>query len=135
MGTFIRFVEDQKQAVADFDRGYSLRAYEVFSTVCEALQSDFVQNYGVSEDDIVPIDGIGFGFRLRGLCGFDYGHYGDTDEFLGDTIAAARSHASDNYDAFDYSFVAIFEGEYLEEADGGDGDVFRATRLVTVVKL
>lgn len=134
MGVFIRFVVSPEQAKRDFERGFSYRGYQVFDTYESAAESDFVEYYGCSEDDIAPMcdartgENIGYGFTLPGLCGFDY-TYSD------DIAAEARQHNSMNYAADSYDYVAIFEGEYIEEADGADGDVFRAKRLVTVVNL
>lgn len=139
MGVFIRFVSSPEQAVRDFERGYSYRCYEVYETRESALKSDFVEHHGGDIDDIEGMcdmhtsEFIGYGFRLAGLCGFDYSSRGDTDEYLDDVIADAREHDTLNYRASDFKYIAIYDGEYIEMADGGDGDVFRPKRLVTVI--
>lgn len=122
MAQFIRFMrgETMEQAIsnaqADLARGYSFAGYQCYETEDDALESDEVLYYGVDADTITEMPEGGYGFALDGLCGYEDDGREITDYPYADG----------------YAFVARYEGRYVGQTDAEDGDVFRASALLSV---
>jgi hypothetical protein len=125
MATFIRFmrgeslVEATAHAQADLARGFSYAGYADYPTEAAALASDLVEYNGVDPETICRHENGSWGFRLDGLCGYEH----DREDILDYPYSA-------NAD-----FYALYEGEYVGQADQGDGDLFRPTALLGVEAL
>lgn len=124
---FIRFVDSRSHAECDLKRGYSFSQYALFATRNEAVEfwSDQLQR-DVEASEIGYQRGAGYGLRLAGLCGF--GPF--------ESIEEAREFAQNRrgYNGVRWPCAAIFVGQYLGQADGGDGDMFRVAELVEIIK-
>jgi len=122
MATFIRFMRGDtladalSNAQADLDRGYSFAGYASYDTAERAHASDEVQYHGVDADTITQHADGSWGFALEGLCGYEH-----TAESISDYPYSAN-----------FNFYALYEGEYLGNADQGDGAVFRPICLISV---
>ncbi len=120
---FVRFVANAAQARRDLRRGYSFSSYAFFPTKAEARE--FWHDLGVSEPALGRCR-EGWGLKLDGLCGF--GPFESVEE------AEAFARDRQGYNDVEYPAAAVYAGRWLSQADGGDGDVFRADRLVKVIQ-
>lgn len=124
---FIRFAQSAEHLTCDLERGYSFRLYQFWSTRAAALDSDLVEFYGVDPETLAEHDDGQFGFALPGLCGF--GPFDSLDE------AEAEARERGGYNLVEWPVAGIYTGRYVEEADAGDGQVFRPTALVRTIDL
>lgn len=119
MASFARYTASEEWAKLDLARGYSFREYQFFDSLDEARESDLVEYYGVDAETIAelihPDGSVQYGFALDGLCGFRV----DEDDEIPSYAASA-------------GWLAMYEGTYVGEADGGDGDIFIPHRLLSV---
>lgn len=144
MAYFIRYIGEEADAQSDLERGHSFVEYAFFTSREAAVESDYVQFFNPDlADDIVafevrPGSGISianggattvYGFATRGLCGFQIEAESDEEAIA---VVARGEHPS-YAAATDY--IAIYEGRLIGQADGGDGDMFTATRLIAVRNL
>jgi hypothetical protein len=139
MATFIRLVigetleEARAYAQADLDRGHSFAGYAGYPTEEAARESDEVEFYDVDPDSIAQHADGSWGFALEGLCGFAVDLTEDGYPTIADALADGITQ---NYETRGgYQFVALYEGSYLGQADGADGDLFRPAALLSVEAL
>lgn len=123
---FVRFVLSPPQARRDLRRGYSFSGYIFHKSLAEAM--DFWSDFRpVDRSDFGRCD-QGWGLKLDGLCGF--GPF--------ETIEEAEEVASENRGYGDgtgyWPMAAIYIGTYVGQADGGDGDMFRPSKLIKIIE-
>ncbi len=125
---FIRYVRQPHYARYDLKRGFSISNYTFYNTKREALNSSMI-DAGFDPATLRRFWIAGryrWAFALPGLCGF--GPFETAEE------AEAAAAGTRGYGCQDFDYVAIYTGKYAGEADG-DGDCFKPTTLVKVVKL
>jgi hypothetical protein len=120
---FIRFVANEAQLKRDLRDKRSYVLYMDFASKREAVETK--KDLDLKGEPVRCSDGR---WRLAnaGLCGF--GMYNDEAECR----EALREGFHVGYGGGD--LVTIWEGVYIDQADAGDGDMFRPTRLVTAFK-
>lgn len=125
---FIRYIHSPRHASYDLKRGFSVSNYAFFDTKREALNSSMIDaGFDPATLQCFQIAGRRrWAFALPGLCGF--GPFETAEE------AQERAKDTHGYGCQDFEYVAIYTGKYVGQADG-DGDCFKPTALVKIIKL